>query len=127
MNGKPKVEPPWMSLNRLIETRMVEILRKEQGNGKYIRLYGAGEYWHAFEESAFQLERLLRKGETTLLSHKNYPFPVVMVSILDSELRTYIRQHIPVCDRLDYKKLLVAELSVAEYRAWHENAVKEFL
>ena len=127
MNGKPNVEPPWMSLKRLIETRMVEILRKEQGNGKYIRLYGAGEYWHAFEESAFQLERLLRKGETTLLSHKNYPFPVGMVSILDSELRTYIRQHIPVCDRLDYKKLLVAELSVAEYRAWHENAVKEFL
>ena len=127
MNGKPNVEPPWMSLKRQIETRMVEILRKEQGNGKYIRLYGAGEYWHAFEESAFQLERLLRKGETTLLSHKNYPFPVVMVSILDSELRTYIRQHIPVCDRLDYKKLLVAELSVAEYRAWHENAVKEFL
>ena len=39
-----------MSLKRLIETRMVEILRKEQGNRKYIRLYGAGEYWHAFEE-----------------------------------------------------------------------------
>ena len=127
MNGKPNVEPPWMSLKRLIETRMVEILRKEQGNGKYIRLYGAGEYWHAFEESAFQLERLLRKGETTLLSHKNYPFPVVMVSILDSELRTYIRQHIPVCDKPDYKKLLVVELSVSEYRAWHEHAVKEFL
>lgn len=127
MNGKPNVEPPWMSLKRLIETRMVEILCKEQGNRKYIRLYGAGEYWHAFEESAFQLERLLRKGETTLLSHKNYPFPVVMVSILDSELRTYIRQHIPVCDKPDYKKLLVAELSVSEYRAWHEHAVKEFL
>ena len=45
MNGKPNVEPPWMSLKRLIETRMVEILRKEQGNRKYIRLYGAGEYW----------------------------------------------------------------------------------
>lgn len=41
MNGKPNVEPPWMSLKRLIETRMVEILRKEQGNRKYIRLYGA--------------------------------------------------------------------------------------
>ena len=51
----------------------------------------------------------------------------VMVSIPDSELRTYIRQHIPVCDKPDYKKLLVAELSVAEYRAWHENAVKEFV
>lgn len=127
MNGKSNIEPAWMSLKRLIETCMIEILRKEQNNKKYIRLYGAGEYWHAFEESAFQLERLFRKGETTLLSHKDYPFPVVMVSISDSELRSYIRQHIPVCDKFDYKKLLVAELSAAEYRAWHECAAKEFL
>ena len=127
MNGKPNVEPPWMSLKRLIETRMVEILCKEQGNRKYIRLYGAGEYWHAFEESACQLSGIFTECETALFRHKDYPFPVVMVSIPDSELRTYIRQHIPVCDKPDYKKLLVAELSVSEYRAWHEHAVKEFL
>ena len=66
MNGKPNVEPPWMSLKRLIETRMVEILRKEQGNRKYIRLYGAGEYWHAFEESACQLSRIFTECETAL-------------------------------------------------------------
>ena len=80
MNGKPNVEPAWMSLKRLVETRMIEILRKEQDNKRYIRLYGTEDYWHAFEESAFQLERLFRKGETTLFSHKDYPFPVVMVS-----------------------------------------------
>ena len=114
MNGKPNVEPAWMSLKRLVETRMIEILRKEQDNKRYIRLYGTEDYWHAFEESAFQLERLFRKGETTLFSHKDYPFPVVMVSI-------------PVCDKHDYKKLLAAEFSAAEYRAWHEHAVKEFL
>ena len=28
-----------------------------------------------------------------------------MVSIPDSELRAYIQQHIPVCDKHDYKKL----------------------
>lgn len=65
MNGKPNVEPAWMSLKRLVETRMIEILRKEQDNKRYIRLYGTEDYWHAFEESAFQLERLFRKGETT--------------------------------------------------------------
>ena len=72
---------------------------------------------------AIQLERRFRKGETTLFSHKDYPFPVVMVSIPDSELRAYIQQHIPVCDKHDYKKLLAAEFSAAEYRAWHEHAV----
>ena len=72
MNGKPNVEPPWMSLKRLVETRMFDILRKEQGNRKYIRLYGAGEYWHAFEESAFQLSRIFTEYETTLFSHKDH-------------------------------------------------------
>lgn len=116
-----------MSLKRLVETRMFDILRKEQGNRKYIRLYGTGEYWHAFEESAFQLSRIFTEYETTLFSHKDHPFPVVMASIPDNELRSYIRQHIPVCDRFDYKKLLAVEFSVAEYRTWHEHAVKEFL
>lgn len=116
-----------MSLKRLIETHMVEILRKEQSNRKYIRLYGAGEYWHAFEESAYQLSRIFTKCETAFYRHKDYPFPVVMVSIPDSELRTYIRQHIPVCDKPDYKKLLIAELSASEYRVWHEHTVKRFL
>ena len=116
-----------MSLKRLVETRMFDILRKEQGNRRYIRLYGAGEYWHAFEESAFQLSRIFTEYETTLFSHKDHPFPVVMASIPDNELRSYIRLHIPVCDRSDYKKLLVAELSVSEYRVWHEHAVKEFM
>lgn len=78
MNGKPNVEPPWMSLKRLIETRMVEILCKEQGNRKYIRLYGAGEYWHAYEESACQLSRIFTECETALFRHKDYTFPVVM-------------------------------------------------
>ena len=30
-------------------------------------------------------------------------------------------------DKHDYKKLLAAEFSAAEYRAWNEHAVKEFL
>ena len=37
------------------------------------------------------------------------------------------RQHIPVCDRFDYKQLLAVEFSAAEYRVWHEHAVKEFM
>lgn len=74
MNGKPNVEPPWMSLKRLIETRMVEILCKEQGNRKYIRLYGAGEYWHAYEESACQLSRISRNVKRHFSGIRTTPF-----------------------------------------------------
>ena len=50
-----------------------------------------------------------------------------MASITDNELRSYIRLHIPVCDRSDFKQLLAVEFSAADYCAWHEHAVKEFM
>ncbi len=127
VNNLPNVEPSWMSLKRLVETRMGEIVRKERGNKKYIRLYGAGEYWHAFEESAFLLDRLFKNREIVLFSHKNRPFPVVMACIPDNELQVYTQRHIPVCDEPGYKELLVQELSVMEYRSWHERTIKEFM
>lgn len=127
MNNPLKVEPYWMSLKRLIETRMDAIVRKEHGNIKYIHLYSAGEYWHAFEESAFQLSLIFEEYETVLFRHKNYPFPVIMASIAYGELQTYTRQHIPVSNKPDYTKLLVSELSTADYYSWHKRTVKEFL
>lgn len=116
-----------MSLKQLIETRMREIIRKEHGNKKYIHLYGTGkDYWHAFEESAFQLDRIFDNGEFSICRHKDYPFPIVMASVSDNELLDNIRQHIPVCDKPFYKKLLVSELSSAAYYDWHKRIVNEF-
>lgn len=127
MNGKSNGEPPWMSLKRLVDTRMSEILRKEQNNKQYIRLYEAGGYWHAFDESAFQLSLIFEECETALFRHRDYPFPVIMTCIPDKKLRSYTRRHILVGDKLDSKKLPVPELSVAEYRSWRERTIKEFM
>lgn len=127
MHDRSKVDLSLLSLKHLVETRMDEILRKEQDNRKYVRLYGAGEYWHAFEESAFQLSLIFKNGEAALFKHKDYPSPVVMASIPDKELRAYIRQHILVCDKPDYRELSVPELSAAAYRSWHERTMQEFM
>ena len=127
MNNLPTVVPPWISLKCLIETRMGEILRKEHDNKKYVRLYNVGEYWHAFEKSAFLLDQLFKNKKIILFNHKDYPFPIVMVCISDNDLQNYIRQHILVRNKPGYKELLAWELSAVEYYSWHKRTVKKFL
>ena len=70
-----------MPLMELIETCLFDIIHTEDTTGRFIRLYGAGDYWHAFEESAYQLSQLFVTHDVTVLRHKVYPFPVLMVSI----------------------------------------------
>lgn len=54
MNGyNSGTEPCWMPLMELIETCLFDIIHTEDTTGRFIRLYGAGDYWHAFEESAY--------------------------------------------------------------------------
>ena len=58
-----ETEPGWVPLMKLIETHLFDIIHTENAAGRCIRLYGAGNYWHAFEESAYQLSLL--SGHTT--------------------------------------------------------------
>ena len=95
MNGyNSGTEPCWMPLMELIETCLFDIIHTEDTTGRFIRLYGAGDYWHAFEESAYQLSQLFVTHDVTVLRHKVYPFPVLMVSISDDELQAYGKNHI---------------------------------
>ena len=81
MNGyNSGTEPCWMPLMELIETCLFDIIHTEDTTGRFIRLYGAGDYWHAFEESAYQLSQLFVTHDVTVLRHKVYPFPVLMVT-----------------------------------------------
>ena len=112
---------------RLMETRLIEIIRQKRSNDKSIHLYGTGEYGVAFEVSAYLLCRMFFQEVLSVISHASNPFPVIMASIPDEKLRSYTRQHIPVRDKPDYKKLLVSKLSAREYHKWHEREVREFM
>ena len=57
------------------------IMERERTNRSSVHLYGAGDYWVAFEQSAYQLCQLMPSCETTLFRFAVYPFPVVMASV----------------------------------------------
>ena len=108
----------------LLRERLTEIMDRERSNRGSIHLYCTGPYWVAFERSAYQLHRVFPDSETTPLRLFAHPFPVVMVSVPDRSLRSYVRGHILRRDDVDYKVLTVPELTLDAYRAWHAKEAR---
>lgn len=119
-------EPCWMPLKELIETHLFDIIHTEDTTGRHIRLYGVGDYWHAFEESAYQLSQLFGTCDITVLRHKIYPFTVVMASISDDTLQAYGTNHVFRKKAPGYRELDGMGISMKQYKEWHKKEVMKF-
>ncbi len=118
--------PCRMPLMELLETHLLDIIHMEDTAGRFIRLYGVGDYWHAFEESAYQLSMLFGTHDITILSHKAYPSPVLMVSISDDELRACSKDHIFRKKVSGYRELVGTGISMKQYKEWHKKEEMKF-
>lgn len=116
--------PSGIRLMNLLREHLTEIMDRERTNQNSMHLYCTGSYWVAFERSAYQLHRAFSDSETLPLRLYAYPFPIVMVSVTDRSLRSYARKHILRKDESDYKLLVVPELPMSDYRAWHAGEVE---
>lgn len=125
-NGVQRYDPSASRLMRLMDTRLPEIIREEVGNEQCVRLYGTGDYWSAFEHSAYLLCQLFPTIDVSIVTHPATPFPAVMVCISDEELRAYGREHIFCRDFPDYKEFLVTAIIPERYRIWRQKAIRKF-
>ena len=107
---------------QLVETLLPQIMRRERKNTTHISLYEAGEYWMAFEYSAYLLCGLFPNLRITVIEMHNNPFPIVMAGISDEELRRYASRHILKRDYLDYKEIVPTKTPATEYHQWHQQA-----
>ncbi len=117
-----KIETRWMQLQNLMEAQHVKILNREKDNACRAYLYNAGEYWIAFERSAWQLCQLFPQSNVSILHLKTYPFPIVMASVLYQHALPYFRQHIVQTFR-DHTILLTSALPSTKYCKWHRDTV----
>lgn len=116
---------PGVSLMDFLSTHQAEILSREKDNQRFAHLYGFGNYWVAFEHSAYQLCRLFPRSEISVIRFITYPFPVVMAAVTDAELHAYSCRHILRIAEPDYRVLTTEELSPERYREWHRVEVEE--
>ncbi len=115
-------EPLWMRLQNMIETQHVKILNREKDNECHAYLYDVGEYWIAFEQSAWQLRRLFPRSDVSVLYSKAYPFSIVMVCVLNKYIQPYFRKHIVRTFR-DHTILLTSAIPSDQYSQWHRDVV----
>lgn len=84
----------------LLKTRLPEILSKETDNQSSIYLYHIGEYWVAFEKSAYWLSRRYPQCNVCPLGLNDNSSRILMASMTGLELNgTLIKSD------LDYKYL----------------------
>ncbi len=113
-------------LMQLMDTQLSAIAKTEQGNANAMRLYDTGDYWAAFDHSAYQLKKLFPELVAFVVSHPHCPFTVVGVSIPDEQLRSYDRLHLSRKSAAGYKEFAVETLDNALYRQWHSEEIKTF-
>jgi hypothetical protein len=104
-------------LTLLLKSRTKEIVTRENHNDTTIYLYSAGDYWVAFEKSAYQLSMLHPDCQIYPIITDAYPFPIVMASVPLSQLQ-------PTSATPDFSTLpTTLTLSPALYQEWHDEEV----
>jgi len=115
-----------VQLMRLIDGHLPEIVQREVRSAGRIRLYGTGDYWNAFEQSAYLLWRLFPEAELVAVRHCGFPFPVVIASISDLALQSRVGQNIFLHCRPNYRELFAPDVPVQQYASWHRQTVDAF-
>lgn len=108
------------ALIQLLQTELHPILRKEDGNRDAIHLYSLGDWWVAFESSAFQLSLRCPGASVLPLRLKDVPYPVLASCVASADLPG----HHPHQRRLT---LRATSLDVKKYRKWREQKLGWFL
>lgn len=112
----------YVRINALLETDLQNILRQEQQNENRIFLYDVGEYWVAFEKSAYLLEQLAPREEKPVVLHmKQYPFPIVMHSSHHLRVKELCRRQVFAQRGLDRLQFLTKPIEKSSYRRWYNQ------
>ena len=109
-------------INSLLEAHLQHILQEEQQNLNRINLYDVGEYWVAFERSAYLLEQMAPKEEKPVVLYmKQHPFPIVMHSSHHLRVKELCRQHALSKRSIDRLQFTTQPLDTASYRQWYNK------
>ena len=108
----------------LLEGRLRQILRKERDNENRVHLYGVGEYWVAFERSAYLFEQLDAKASTPVVMHlRDYPFPIVMHAAHYTRVDALCRHHVMSRRTMEYLQLMTRPMDSGSYNRWYRKQV----
>lgn len=111
-------------LNDLLTRDLKNILKKELHNENRVNLYGVGEYWVAFEKSAFLFKQMTHEKDEPIVLHiKGHPFPVIMHNIHYLQVDDMCRKHIMAKKGLEFLSFVTKPIDDNSYSKWYRKYV----
>lgn len=113
-------------LQMLINKELKNILKIELSNENRVNMYGVGEYWVAFQRSAYLLEQLTHKKEDHVVLYvDDYPFPVIMQNIHYHRVDDICRKHIATKKGMEYLQFTTKPIDESSYTKWFRKHTAE--
>lgn len=111
-------------VSMLLQKSSKTIMKREYDNENRIHLYGVGQYWAAFDKSAYLLEKMTNEESDTAVLHiKDYPFPILMYCLHYEKVKDLCRKHIMAKQNPDYLQLLTHPIDSKSYSQWYRELV----
>lgn len=97
------------------------ILRRELHNENKVHLYRLGDYWVAFEKSAYLLEQIsLTDTDPTVIYMKEHPFPMLMTTINNYRANGLCRRQ-RNNGHTDYLQINSGKIDLESYNEWYRD------
>ena len=110
------------SLKQLLQSQLGTVLSRERQNEDSIHLYAVGEYWAAFDKSAYLLEGVLLQDRPPMtLCPKDSPFPLLMYHIPAVEMTSLRKAGEVTTERRGYLSLRLHPIIPSDYHKWRKQ------
>lgn len=120
-----EVKSAFQAIDEFVMKRIKPVLIHELDNKDTIHLYSIGEYWRAFDKSAYALSLLFPDKEPTMLNVRAYPFPVLMVSAHYEEINRLLFTKVVAKRNPDYIHLITKPIDREAYRRWRDEILDD--
>lgn len=111
----------------LLQKSSKTIITRESTNENRVHLYGVGQYWAAFDKSAFMLEKMAHEDSyVTTLRLRDYPFPILMYCVHYEKVKDLCRRYTMTKRGLEYLQLVTNPINAKSYSRWYrEYAIEQ--
>lgn len=122
MEGK---KSPMQAIDEFVLKHIKQVLMQELNNEDSIHLYSIGECCRAFDKSAYALSLLMTDEEPVLLTVRDYPFPVMMMSVHYKDVNKLLYTQVIAKRNLDYIRLITKPIDRVAYRRWSDEFLED--
>lgn len=100
------------------------IMKRENINGNRVHLYDVGQYWAAFDKSAFLLGKMTNEDCDIVILHlKGHPFPILMYRVHYEKVKDLCRKHIMAKKGVEYLQFITHPADEKSYHEWYRRHV----